>query len=175
LKVNNLNLFDFKPLKKYFTYFFISGFDILPPEGGITFEGGAAFVVEAYPIYLQSMANTTLTKDMLGKFLTELKEATVEQYSNNKTSGFKLLESNMTTLDGDIASKLVYVEKTDPKVEMNFTELFSIRVNSSNYNPYVTYYTGYGIIFFTNVNAYNHYEPTFQKMIDSIKLKGRND
>lgn len=85
-----------------------------------------------------------------GILLEERLKQTVERYSTNKT-GFKLLESNLTSLDGNMASILVYLESIEvdgQKVEMNFTELNSIKVESSNYNPYQSFYTGYGIGFF---------------------------
>jgi hypothetical protein len=134
----------------------VQGIAFFPPEGG-TLEGGATFAISA-----ESLSNITWTKSDMEKFLAEDKNYIIEQYSNNKTAGFKLLESNMTTLDGNPAYKLVYLEKrgvgTEPEKEIKYTELFS----HANVR--------YDVLFGADTNTYNHYEPTFQKMVDSIKL-----
>lgn len=64
----------------------------------------------------------------------------------------------MTTLDGNPASKLVYLAKFSDK-ELKYTELVSIKDDMR-----------YSVLFATDVNAYDHYAPISQKMIDSIKL-----
>lgn len=70
-------------------------------------------------------------KDSLGITLSEGKKAILEQYSSNKTSGFKLLESNMTTLDGNPASKIVYLLKPDAEseIEEKYTVSISFKDN----------------------------------------------
>jgi hypothetical protein len=83
----------------------------------------------------------------------------LEQLSNE--TGFKLLESNMTTLDGNPASKIVYLLKPDAEseIEEKYTELISFKNN-----------VRHRIISVADVDEYNNYAPTFQKMIDSIKI-----
>jgi hypothetical protein len=80
--------------------------------------------------------------------------------SSNETC-FKILESNMTTLDGNPASKIVYLLKPDAEseIEEKYTELISFKDNVQH-----------RIIFEADEDEYNNYAPTFQKMIDSIKI-----
>jgi hypothetical protein len=94
----------------------------------------------------------------LGLELAEVNKMKLEQHSNNKTSGFKLLESNMTTIDGNLASKFVYLQTPSNK-ESKLTELAFVKDK-----------TMYTVTFGADTDTYSSYAPTFQKMIDSIKI-----
>jgi hypothetical protein len=66
----------------------------------------------------------------------------------------------MTTIDGNRASKLVYLERAlQPEKESKYTELVSVKGDWKYY-----------VILTAYVEAYDRYESTFQKMIDSIKI-----
>ena len=122
-------------------------------------EGGASLGIGAHPIDLLSIY--TENKDRLGKLLAEGRKLAVEQYSNDKelkSLGFKLLESNMTTLDGNPAYKLDYLTKPESELQ-RITEVVSVKDGMK-----------YEIIFSSVVDEYNHYTPTFQKMINSINI-----
>ena len=133
----------------------------LEPQGFIAFrpiEGNATVVVGNKSIDLPTLFRTPREGS---QFLeSEVNKIKLEQFENNET-GFKLLESNMTTLDGNPAAKLVYLQKSDaePKKEAKFIELLSIKDR-----------TRYSVTFRADVNEFNHYEPTFQKMINSINV-----
>jgi hypothetical protein len=133
----------------------------LEPQGFITFrpiEGSAAVVVGNKSIDLPTLFRTP--QEGLQFLESEVNKTKLEQFGNNET-GFKLLESNMTTLDGNPAAKLVYLQKSDPepKKEAKVIELLSIKDG-----------TRYSVTFRADVNEFNHYEPTFQKMINSINI-----
>ena len=133
----------------------------LEPQGFIAFrpiEGSADIVVGNKSIDLPTLFRTP--KEGLQFLESEVNKIKLEQFGNNET-GFKLLESNMTTLDGNPAAKLVYLQKSDaePKEEAKYIELLSIKDSTS-----------YSVVFRANVNEFNHYEPTFQKMINSINI-----
>ena len=133
----------------------------LEPQGFIAFrpiEGNATVVVGNKSIDLPTLFRTP--REGLQFLESEVNKIKLEQIGNNET-GFKLLESNMTTLDGNPAAKLVYLQKSDadPKKEARFIELLSIKDR-----------TRYSVTFRADVNEFNHYEPTFQKMINSINI-----
>jgi hypothetical protein len=133
----------------------------LGPQGFIAFrpiEGSAAVVVGNKSIDLPTLFRTP--GEGLQFLESEVDKIKLEQYGNNVT-GFKLLESNMTTLDGNPAAKLVYLQNSDaePKKEAKYIELLSIKDS-----------TRYSVAFRADVNEFNHYEPTFQKMINSINI-----
>ena len=115
-------------------------------------EGGASLGIGAHSIDLLSIY--TENKDRLGKLLAEGRKLAVEQYSNDK----ELLESNMTTLDGNPAYKLDYLTKPESELQ-RITEVVSVKDGMK-----------YEIIFSSVVDEYNHYTPTFQKMINSINI-----
>jgi hypothetical protein len=120
-------------------------------------ERGIGLGIELTPIKLPS---TYAEGSGLEILLAEGKKLAIDRHSSNKTSGFKVIESNMTTIDGNRASKLVYLEKAlEPEKESKFTEMVFVRGNWR-----------YFVILSAYVEAYDHYEPTFQKMIDSIKI-----
>jgi hypothetical protein len=133
----------------------------LEPQGFIAFrpiEGNATVVVGNKSMDLPTLFRTP--REGLQFLESEVNKIKLEQFGNNET-GFKLLESNMTTLDGNPAAKLVYLQKSDadPKKEAKFIELLSIKDS-----------TRYSVTFRADVNEFNHYEPTFQKMINSINI-----
>ena len=120
-------------------------------------EGGASLGIGAHSIDLLSIY--TENKDRLGKLLAEGRKLAVEQYSNDKelkSLGFKLLESNMTTLDGNPAYKLDYLTKPESELQ-RITEVVSVK-------------DGMKYEISSVVDEYNHYTPTFQKMINSINI-----
>ena len=120
-------------------------------------EGDAVLFIGTESIDLPSWVE----EENLQVGLAEDKRLMGEALSNNKTLGFKLIESNMITLDENIASKLVYVMKSSawPGAVMKNTMLVSIKDDME-----------YTITFGADVNTYNHYAPIFLKMVDSIKL-----
>jgi hypothetical protein len=133
----------------------------LEPQGFIAFrpiEGNATVVVGNKSIVLPTLYRTP--REGMQFLESEVDKIKLEQFGNNET-GFKLLESNMTTLDGNPTAKLVYLQKSDaePKKEAKFIELISIKDS-----------TRYSVTFRADVNEFNHYEPTFQKMINSINI-----
>jgi hypothetical protein len=93
--------------------------------------------------------------------LAYYKNLEIEKYSNDKTSDFRLLESNMTTIDGNPASELVYLEKSavEPEKDLILIELVSVKDKWR-----------YFIVISAFVEEYGRYEPALQKMIDSIKI-----
>lgn len=123
-----------------------------------TNRGSAAVVVGNKSIELPTLFRTP--EEGLQFLLSEVDKIKHEQYGNNET-GFKLLESNMTILDGNPAAKLVYLQKsdTDPGKEAKYIELFSIKDSMR-----------YDVGFRADVNEFNYYEPSFQKMINSINI-----
>jgi hypothetical protein len=133
----------------------------LEPQGFIAFrpiEGNASVVVGNKSIDLPTLFRTP--REGLQFLESEVSKIRLEQHGKNET-GFNLHESNMTTLDGNPAAKLVYLQKSDaePKKEANYIELLSIKDRMS-----------YSVVFRADVNEFNHYEPTFQKMINSINI-----
>jgi hypothetical protein len=110
-------------------------------------ERGVGLLVELSPIELPS---TYAEGSGLERLLAEGKKLAIEQYSNDKTSDFRLIESNMTAIDGNRASKLVYLEKAlQPQKESNYTELVSVKGDWKYY-----------VILTAYVEAYDRYEPT---------------
>jgi hypothetical protein len=67
----------------------------------------------------------------------------------------------MTTLDGNPATKIVYLvdSETPPEEVLKRVELVSIKDG-----------TRYHFVFGTDANRFNSFEPTFRKMIDSIRM-----
>jgi hypothetical protein len=101
----------------------------------------------------------TRSENNLGILLAEVKKITIEKYTNNKTANFKLLESNMTTIDGKPASKLVFLATLTDN-ELKYMSLVTIKNNRR-----------YDFDFAADVEQYNSYAPTFQKMVNSVKIR----
>jgi hypothetical protein len=107
-----------------------SEWEVQELEGYIIFrpvELGASLILELRPVDLPSLI--TESKEGLQLALAKSKDRVTQKYSNDKTSGFRLLESNMTTIDGNLASKLVYLEKSavEPEKVLKLMELVSVK------------------------------------------------
>jgi PsbP-like protein len=126
--------------------------------GFVPTEGGASFVVGAHSVNYSSVDSES--ENSLRILLSEVNKAIIEDYSSNKT-GFKLLESNMTAIDGNPASKLVFVLKSGAgsEKEMKHTILSTLKDDMR-----------YTVTSTVGADEYDNYVPTFQKMFDSIKL-----
>jgi hypothetical protein len=143
-----------------FTMRYPSEWEILELDGDILFrpvDEGAGLILNLGPIDLPDI----VSKEGLGRMLAYYKNLEIEKYSNDKTSDFRLLESNMTTIDGNPASELVYLEKSavEPEKDLILIELVSVKDKWR-----------YFIVISAFVEEYGRYEPALQKMIDSIKI-----
>jgi hypothetical protein len=130
--------------------------------GSILFKSSndlAGLGVETEPVELLGVIKTP---DLPEIHLEEEKKLHTE-YNTKELPGFKLIESNMTTVDGNPAYRMVYLAKPDidpePDRWFKFLNLVSIKGEMR-----------YSFLFAIYPASFDKLLPTIEKTIDSIKI-----
>jgi hypothetical protein len=129
-------------------------------------EGSAGIMIQIEPAELPEYFIKTpgdLQMTLLHNYLAESKKLQMD-YHLKETPGFKLIESNMTTIDGNPAYKLVYLAKPDIDQEQPDRTYRSMDLATLKNN--IRYY----FMVLVDQGLYDRLLPAIHKIVDSIKI-----
>jgi PsbP len=129
---------------------FLMTFDPPPSEFG-------EFVF--FYIAVKNVTNNTSLKQFTDQEIGMLKRPPAATFPAEDTGAKLILKSQPTTIAGNMqAHKVIYIEKVSGTLS-KITEIYAVNRDK-----------GYILSYFVAADAYKKYLPTFDKMVDSLKL-----